>query len=81
MEDWQQRLMIELYELDKKLKALNKFIADDKFGDMSSIDKHLLVSQAHVMTEYANILEQRCARFGGKLDDGTRWKAIQEHNA
>lgn len=64
MQPHQQRVVDEKAQLDAKLWALRKFIADSPaFKSLDSAEKIRLRAQACVMGEYSDILGERIAAF------------------
>lgn len=65
MQDYQQRVHDELTELNIKRDKLRKFIQDQKkFNELANEEQSLLLGQQQLMTQYADILNRRIARFG-----------------
>jgi len=63
MEKWQDRVVKERDELDKKIKALQEFIAGDTFEDVESAEQLRLKKQCVIMVDYRNILTMRIKNF------------------
>lgn len=63
MEPFQTRVVEEHKELLIKIEALTKFITGDKFKELPTKDAHLLIKQCSHMEAYADILQERIARF------------------
>ena len=63
MEPYQKRVIEERHELDKKRKALYRFIATQEFQCLADAEKTSLGSQHQVMTSYSSILTERINRF------------------
>ncbi len=64
MKDYQQRVVDEKIELDKKANALSQFIgADPRFDDIDPIDQELMKEQCEAMWLYSEILGKRIFRF------------------
>ena len=64
MEDYQQRVVDEKAELDKKAEALSKFIGySDEFESLDSAEKERLKEQNDIMWQYSEILGARIAAF------------------
>lgn len=59
----EQRVLAELSELQKKLKALVEFTKTDKYLLLPFTDRNHLQEQCRVMTSYVFVLEARIARF------------------
>ena len=58
--DFKERLEIERYELQDKLKNLQNFIArNEKFHELSEIQQSLLVVQSKAMDTYYQCLVRR----------------------
>lgn len=66
MEAYQERVIEEKQELDKKIEKLVLFINSDKFLSLSREDAALLLDQQIAMTTYSQILKERIARFSPK---------------
>lgn len=60
---WQQRVIEEKQELDKKLKALQEFIGGKQFASLDDVNRGLLLSQREWMFRYSDVLEQRINLF------------------
>ena len=66
MEPYQQRVIEEKEELDKKARALSDFIGlNDKFDDLDSEEQERMKEQCEIMWEYSEILGKRIAAFSG----------------
>ena len=64
MQDYQQRVVEELSQLNIKREKLRKLIMDkDKFTALPDEDQSLLSGQMILMRQYADILKRRIARF------------------
>lgn len=63
MEPFQERVMEEKAELDKKREALRLFIESDNFQKLSYGERHRLRYQANVMRDYSIILDERIQAF------------------
>jgi crAss001_48 related protein len=63
MEAYQERVIKEKSELDKKRETLDAFIESDAFDLLDHIDQTLLVIQADAMTTYSGVLAQRIMNF------------------
>ena len=63
MEAWQQRVVDEKAELDKKLEKLKEFNQSDAFAAISSESRMLLSAQAVAMHDYSLILKKRIENF------------------
>ena len=59
METFKERLKIEYTELMDKVTKLDAFINTDKFNDIDTIQKVLLLAQASAMHTYLVCLDQR----------------------
>lgn len=65
LQPYQQRVIDEKAELEKKAKALSEFIGTNPlFEKLDSTDQELMRSQCEVMWEYIEILAKRIERFG-----------------
>jgi hypothetical protein len=63
-EPYQQRVVEEHAELVKKLTGLRKFIADtDVFQKVDRDERRRMIRQEVVMTEYADVLDERIKAF------------------
>ncbi len=66
MEDWQQRVLDELKELEARHGELADFVDGVFAGEVERPDTfHLLTRQLSAMGAYLDVLEQRAARFTG----------------
>ena len=66
MEPYQQRVIEEKEELDKKARALSDFIGlNDKFDDLDIEEQERMKEQCEIMWEYSEILGKRIAAFSG----------------
>lgn len=64
MEDYQQRVIDEKSELDKKALALTRFIGESpSFDKISADNQELLKEQNDIMWQYSEILGKRIAAF------------------
>jgi len=64
MQKYQERVIKELYKLEKRACKLQSFINSDDYPfSNESIDDQLLTSQLHSMWVYASILKRRVERF------------------
>jgi hypothetical protein len=64
IQDWQQRLIEEKQELEKKSIDLDLFITKNElFYQLDSEIRYLLVQQSIIMKMYLNVLEARIALF------------------
>ncbi len=59
LEAWQERLIAEKAELDKKLRDLEAFINGEVFEGLGDMEKSRLRSQRYFMNGYAETLNQR----------------------
>lgn len=60
MRTFLDRLITEKDELEDKLEKLESFIANNSlFGDLSDIEKTLMVIQLNTMMQYSYILGER----------------------
>lgn len=63
LEPYQQRVVDEKNELDKKLKALNAMLKTPIFEKLNILEKKLLEEQAELMTRYSAVLKQRISMW------------------
>ena len=64
MQDYQQRVVNELEQLNIKREALRRFIMNqEKFTGLHSEDQSLMSGQMIIMSQYADILSRRIKRF------------------
>jgi len=63
MLEYQNRVINELNELDKKLDNLSNFLSTETFENLNAQEKHLLLIQHKFMESYAMILELRITTF------------------
>ena len=59
----EQRVLVELHELEKKLQALIAFTKTDKYLALVFVDRNHLQEQCRAMANYQFALEARVARF------------------
>lgn len=59
MDTWQDRVRIELTNLEEKIKKLGGFLIDPSSAHLSPYQIALLESQLFYMTGYAKILKAR----------------------
>lgn len=64
MKKYQERVITEKQELDKKISKLSAFLGEKLFGDMSDMDVDLLRMQVFHMGRYQSVLEARIKSFG-----------------
>jgi hypothetical protein len=66
MQPYQQRVVEEKVELDKKAKALSDFIGlNPTFETIDAAEQERMKEQCEVMWQYSEILGARIAAFGG----------------
>lgn len=64
MQPHQQRVIDEKTELDGKIAALQKFIAQSPlFDGLTVAERWRLTTQCHIMVQYSAILGERIAAF------------------
>jgi hypothetical protein len=63
MQPYQERVVVELKELHKKIDKLILFIEGEQFKNLDVIDKSFLKQQLDAMMEYRKILVKRVDRF------------------
>ena len=64
MEEYKKRVVEESQELDIKVKALQKFIEENKnYKDLNLFEKRDLKKQLTAMFKYSSILKSRINRF------------------
>jgi len=63
MKDFQQRVIDERIELDKKREKLEAFFHTDTFNSLSRNEQLLLQRQYAIMTIYSQTLEKRIELF------------------
>lgn len=65
MKPYQQRLVDEKAELDKKAKALSDFIGlNDEFEKIDPDEQERMKEQCEIMWQYSEILGARISAFG-----------------
>lgn len=65
LQPYQQRVIDEKAELEKKAKALSEFIGTNPlFEKLDTIDQELMRAQCELMWQYFTVLEKRIERFG-----------------
>jgi hypothetical protein len=63
LEEYQERVIIELNELNVKLSKLNDFIESPNFIKLDLENQDLLKQQKVIMEQYADIVESRIKLF------------------
>ena len=63
MDAYQQRVLEEKAELDKKLNALNTFLQSDKVRSVPVSEHTRLVRQSRYMESYSGVLAERIAEW------------------
>lgn len=64
MKDYQQRVIDEKEELDKKIESLSEFIRAGRiFSTLSLLERDRLRDQLQVMIQYSFILRERIGAF------------------
>ena len=63
MEPYQQRVVREKEELDKKIEKLMAFFGTELYRNLSDEEKDLLDEQYRIMQDYSSVLGQRIDRF------------------
>jgi hypothetical protein len=63
MEDWQQRVVDEKKELDKKLENLRKFLSTESFQKLAIKEQARLEYQKLIMMSYSDVLHLRIVNF------------------
>lgn len=64
LEPFQRRVVDERRELDKKQKALAKFIGSKTFDTLVSVDEQKrLIRQNSIMVQYSEVLGERIRNF------------------
>lgn len=63
MKLWQQRVVNEKRELDKKIKSLNIFIELPIWEDLNNVERELLLQQQQLMRMYSTVLKTRIRLF------------------
>ena len=63
MKDWQERVVVEKNELDKKLGKLDAFINSNAFAELPEQDQKILKDQQFHMSCYSSTLAHRIGRF------------------
>ena len=64
MEDWKERMKVELKELEDRMKKLDAFVNSKPFLELDQTDRGLLLAQAKAMEAYGAVLVTRMARAG-----------------
>ena len=62
---YQQRILDEETELNKKLVSLVMFRQTNNYAILPETEKQLLTQQCVLMAEYSAILKARISNFGG----------------
>ena len=60
---YQQRVVEEQLELDKKLNALSEFIWSDQYLEINENQQYLLGLQSSFMRQYSEVLTKRILDF------------------
>jgi hypothetical protein len=63
MEAYQQRVIDEKFDLDKKIEKLRDFITSEMFGELSFFEQRRLRRQAAIMGLYSDVLDERIVGF------------------
>jgi len=63
MKGFQQRVVDEKVELDKRINKLREFISGDVFDSVSIAEQERMNKQLEIMWQYSNILAERIAAF------------------
>jgi len=63
MEDYQQRVVDEKSELDKRLETLTKFLAGEVSATIDAEECVRLEKQQSLMAQYSAILQERIDNF------------------
>lgn len=63
---FQQRVIDEHEQLSEKLAKLKEFIPSAFFAGLPEAEQHRMQRQVNAMHEYAAVLSERIAAFGGE---------------
>jgi hypothetical protein len=63
MQAFQERVVVEKSDLDKKLESLKSFLLSETYRELSDDEQKLLRQQISVMDLYSDILEKRILMF------------------
>ncbi len=63
MEDYQERVVTEKAELDKKMKGLFAFLGSKPFLNLAGDEQERLMQQYSAMKRYSDILGERIEAF------------------
>jgi len=63
MSDFEERIVSELDELEKKRSALSAYMYYDVDSTLPDLDQHMLTIQFQAMSVYATVLSDRIKRF------------------
>jgi len=63
MKDWQERVVEEKAELDKKIEKLSKFIQGGEFWGLAMEEQRRLLTQITLMQQYSEVLGERIDAF------------------
>ena len=63
MKDYQQRVIEEKKQLDKKIEKLRTFLNTETFAELDLAERGRMHSQFNVMTNYSSILGERIDAF------------------
>lgn len=63
LNEWQQRVVVEKMDLDRRIEALQKFMGSENFKRTDEEQRSLLAKQLIQMKLYSRTLAQRLAIF------------------
>jgi hypothetical protein len=63
MKQYQQRVIRERHELNKKIHNLVEFMDTDTYDEIDRAEQKRLLKQLEIMTRYSNVLSDRIEAF------------------
>ena len=63
MEEYQKRVVDEMFQLKDRVIKLQSFVNSEKFSALTAEEQDLLLRQLDVMSQYNDILDERIERF------------------
>lgn len=80
LEDYQQRVLEEYHELNKKLDGLRSFLDGEASKEVPSDEISLLEEQFYLMNRYSLVLAIRLCRWGVNTIDMSDDELIKSYN-
>lgn len=66
MKDYQERVVVEKAELDKKINQLSSFVVTTLYNELEGMERIRLINQLDAMHTYSNVLNERINSFRGE---------------